>query len=94
MPNIFHKITRSFVSILNFIAIVLIGLAYLSVHVSPEHISFLSFVGFGFPLIWVSNLFFAIYWAFRKRKRIVFSLLARSGRRRKRQRQQGQNALD
>ncbi len=76
MSNIFHKITRSFISFLNLIILVLIGLTYLGSYVSPEHISFLSFVGFAFPIIWLGNLFFVIYWAFKKRKRIVFSLLA------------------
>ena len=76
MPNIFRKITRSFVSILNLITVLLIGLAYLSVYVSPAHIGFVSLIGFGFSVLWLINLFFVIFWIFRKRKRIVFSLLA------------------
>ena len=76
MPNFFNKITRSFISLLNLLALILIGLTYLGAHVSPVHISFLSFVGFAFPLIWISNLFFAIFWALKKRKRVVFSLAA------------------
>ncbi|SMO87477.1 Metal-dependent hydrolase, endonuclease/exonuclease/phosphatase family [Saccharicrinis carchari] len=63
-------------SILNLIALLLLGLAYLGVYVSPENISFLSIVGFGFPLIWLANLFFAVFWIFRKRKRAVLSFLA------------------
>ncbi|MGQ1785826.1 MULTISPECIES: endonuclease/exonuclease/phosphatase family protein [unclassified Saccharicrinis] len=76
MPKIFHKITRSFITLINTIALVLIGLAYLGAYVSPAHISFLSFVGFAFPLLWLTNLFFVVYWALKKRKRLVFSLLA------------------
>ncbi len=70
------KIARTFLFILNLIAIVLLTLVYIGAHVSAEHISFLSFVGFGFPFIWVANLFFAIYWLLKQRKRLLFSLIA------------------
>lgn len=76
MLTFFRNITRSFVSILNLIALLLIGLAYLSVYVSPEHIGFVSLIGFVFPVLWLINLFFVIFWIFRKRKRAAFSLLA------------------
>ncbi len=54
----------------------LLGMAYLSVYVSPQHIGFVSLIGFGFPILWLTNLFFVIFWIFRKRKRAIFSLLA------------------
>ncbi|WP_075590363.1 endonuclease/exonuclease/phosphatase family protein [Labilibacter marinus] len=76
MPKFFNKITRSFISLLNLLALVFIGLAYLGAHVSPVHISFVSFIGFAFPLLWVVNVLFVIHWAIKRRKRIVFSLAA------------------
>ena len=75
MRKIFNKIARSFISLLNIAAIVLICLCFLGTYVSPAHISFISFIGFAFPVIWLFNLFFVIYWAFKKRKRLILSLL-------------------
>ncbi|TLX72172.1 endonuclease [Labilibacter sediminis] len=70
-----NRITRSFVSLLNLIASILLILAYLGAFVSPAHINFVSFLSFGFPFFWVINFFFFIYWLLKRRKRVIFSLL-------------------
>lgn len=69
------KITRSVLFLFNLIAIALLLLSYLGAYVSPVHISFVSFLGFGFPLFWALNLFFFIFWLLKRRKRLVFSLI-------------------
>ncbi len=49
-------------------------LASLGAYISPVHINFLSFLGFIFPFLWISNVVFAVFWMFKKRKRLIISL--------------------
>lgn len=74
MKLILNKVARSFVFLLNILAVLLLVLAYLSIYISPAHINFLSFLGFGFPMFWFVNLFFVVYWGAKKRKRLFISL--------------------
>ncbi len=69
------KVTRSLVTILNITVGLLLLLAYLGAFVSPVHINFISFLGFGFPFFWVLNLICVIYWLLKRRKRLLFSLV-------------------
>jgi endonuclease/exonuclease/phosphatase family metal-dependent hydrolase len=49
-------------------------LAYLSVHVNPNHSWILPFFGLLFPLVAIINLFFIAYWMIRRRWLFVLSL--------------------
>ncbi len=69
-----NRITRSFVFLINLLAILLLLLAYLSIYISPALINFISFLGFGFPLFWFINLFFVLFWLIKRRKRLLLSL--------------------
>lgn len=70
-----NKVARSLVFILNLAVLLLLVLSYLGSFISPVHINFLSFLTFGFPLFWLLNLFFAIFWLIKKRKRSFISVL-------------------
>lgn len=48
---------------------------YLSVYISPERIPFLAFVGLGYPVILLINLFFILVWIFIRIKYILLSLV-------------------
>jgi endonuclease/exonuclease/phosphatase family metal-dependent hydrolase len=50
-------------------------LAHLGAYISPVHFSVVSFLGFGFPLFWILNLLFAIYWILKRKKRLLLSLV-------------------
>ncbi len=51
-------------------------MSVLGAYVSPVHSSFLSFIGFGFPLFFILNILFGIFWLINRRKRALFCLVA------------------
>lgn len=58
---------NSIVLVFNILSLAAIILAYLSVHISPEKNSILPFFGLLYPFIFLTNVFFLIYWIMRKR---------------------------
>lgn len=61
---------------LNAIVVLALILSYISIYISPEKAWFLTFLGLGFPYIAISNILFAIYWMFRRKKIYLLSLIA------------------
>ena len=72
MKKILHYILAS-ISILSLISL---AFAYLSIYISPAKIWFLAFFGIAYPVIFLVNLAFAIYWAIRKRKILLITTAA------------------
>ena len=48
--------------------------AYLNTHISPNSVSYISFLGLGYPILLVCNLAFIILWTFFRWKLIAISL--------------------
>jgi endonuclease/exonuclease/phosphatase family metal-dependent hydrolase len=59
---------------LNLLAIGALLLTYLSFHVAPTTLGYLSIIGLGYPLILLLNVGFMVFWVFRKWKYTLFSL--------------------
>jgi len=59
----------------NALAIVSLLLAYVSCHISPSTIGYLALFGLGYPFALIANLLFVVYWFFKKRKFLWFSLI-------------------
>jgi endonuclease/exonuclease/phosphatase family metal-dependent hydrolase len=67
--------TNWFVLLLNALCAVGIVLAYLSCHVSPSTIGYLALFGLAYPFLLLGNILFVVYWFFKKRRFIWFSLI-------------------
>ncbi len=61
--------------LLNFLAVLLILLSYVSVYINPAKFSLLAFAGLAYPLFLVLNLLFIILWIFLRAKYTFLSLL-------------------
>lgn len=61
---------------LNGVAILLLLLSYLPQHFSPETLGYISLLGLAYPFLLLLNIFFIIYWLFRKTRFIILSGLA------------------
>jgi endonuclease/exonuclease/phosphatase family metal-dependent hydrolase len=61
--------------VLNILAVVALGLAFLAAWISPETIWWLALFGLGFEILFVINLLFVIYWMIVRDKRFILSLL-------------------
>ncbi len=70
-----NKVARSVILFINLFVAFLLALAALGAYISPSHINFLSFLGFAFPFLWLSNVVFSIFWLIKKRKRLIISLI-------------------
>ncbi|MCF8457000.1 MAG: endonuclease/exonuclease/phosphatase family protein [Bacteroidales bacterium] len=70
------KFIHQVIIILNFVAIVPLLLAYLSIYISPAKIWIVSLLGLGYPYLLLLNLFFVIFWIYRKRWAFLYSLAA------------------
>ena len=55
-------------------ALALFG-AYLSVHINPQHIIWLSFLGLGFPIILSVNFILFLYWLFKRKMLLILPLV-------------------
>ena len=62
--------------IFNFIAVLAILFAYISAYISPADFSFFAFFGLIYPLLLVINLFFAVFWFYKKDKYFFISAIA------------------
>lgn len=51
-------------------------LSYLSVYISPEKIWLFAFFGLAYPYLLISNVLFAAFWIYKKKKMFILSLLA------------------
>ena len=58
-----------------FCALLLLGSAA-TAHISPVKLKILTLAGFGFPALWVINLFILIWFAIRKKWRFIIPLIA------------------
>lgn len=67
--------TNWFVLLLNALAAVGIVLAYVSCHVSPSNMGYLALFGLAYPFLFLANLLFVVYWFFKKRRFVWFSLI-------------------
>jgi endonuclease/exonuclease/phosphatase family metal-dependent hydrolase len=70
------KFTQSIFKYINYIIIAFLLLSYLSIFVNPVKIWVLSFFGLAYPYILFANVFFIIFWIYRKKRYFLFSLLA------------------
>lgn len=61
--------------ITNVICSLLLVFAYLSFYINPEYTTFFSFIGLGFPFALFTNIFFFIYWLYKRNKYFFISLL-------------------
>lgn len=68
--------TNWFVLILNALAIVSLLLAYAACHVSPSAIGYLALFGLAYPFSLLGNMVFVVYWFFKKRQFLWYSLIA------------------
>ena len=60
---------------LNYLFIGALLLSYLSVYISPEKIWLLAFFGLAYPFLLISNLIFAVFWIYKKKRIFILSLL-------------------
>lgn len=67
---------QKWIRFFNFIFVFSLLLSYLSTHISPKSISFISFFGLLYPVWLYTNLFFILYWLFKRNKWVYLSLLS------------------
>lgn len=61
---------------INYLAVLAILIAYLSVYINPNDFSLFALFGLGYSFILVVNILFVFYWLYRKRKVVFISLIA------------------
>ena len=69
------KAIRYFFLILNFLAVIVLLISYLSVYIPPDKFWLSSFFGLAFPFFVVANILFIVLWAFFKPKYLLLSLV-------------------
>lgn len=62
--------------LLNAAAVLLLFSAYLADVVSPEKAAFFAFAGLAYPYLLLANVLFAVYWAVKRRRLFLLSLLS------------------
>lgn len=62
--------------VINAIFVVLLLLSYLSLYISPEHFWPFAFAGLVYPVLFLCNLFFVLFWLVFLKKYFVLSLLS------------------
>jgi endonuclease/exonuclease/phosphatase family metal-dependent hydrolase len=62
--------------ILNVIAVVALGIAYLSNYISPAKVWYFAFFGLAYPVLLLLNIGFVVFWFFISRKHALISLFA------------------
>ncbi len=72
MKVLFHNT----ILLVNIIFVILLLLSYLSAIVSPQDFWLLSFFGLAYPFFLFANIFFAFYWALKRRLLLLWSLIA------------------
>ena len=71
-----RKFLRNTIFLINLVFIFLILLTYLASYISPNYISWISFLGLAYPFVLYVNLVFIFLWIYRKRWLFLFSLIA------------------
>ncbi len=73
-----EKKSRSnwFVMIFNWVAIVALLFSYLATHIKPSTFGYFALFGLAYPLILLANILFILYWFFKKRRNVRFSIIA------------------
>ena len=61
---------------LNYLVVLLLLLAYLSVYISPADVWIFSFLGLAYPYLLIFNLIFVGWWVYRKKMVFLISLVA------------------
>lgn len=70
--KVFNKIVLFF----NWVLIFLLVGAYLAAFISPIQLWFVAFLGLAFPIIFIANSFFVVYWLVNLNWNIIYSLVA------------------
>jgi len=70
-----RKLLNNILFYINFVAGICLLLSYLSTHVSPAKIWIFAFFGLAYPYILLINLFFVVFYMYRRRKKFLFSLI-------------------
>jgi len=70
------SIKNKIVLLLNYLAALLLFIAFLTQYVPPKYSSFLSLTGLVFPLLVLLNIIFVIYWLLQFKKYLFISFLA------------------
>jgi len=73
--NAFWKILHSFILTINFGVVILLIICGYTYKIRPDFSLFLSFLGYGFPILAFVNLFFIFYWLVRLKGWILVSLI-------------------
>ncbi len=60
----------------NYVVIIGILLAYLSIYISPQYFRILGLFGLAYPVFLIGNLFFVIFWIYRRNNFFAISLIA------------------
>ena len=68
--------TNWFVMIFNWVAIVALIFSYLAAHVAPSTFGYFALFGLAYPFILLANVLFILYWFFKKRRNIRYSIFA------------------
>ncbi|MGE4567912.1 MAG: endonuclease/exonuclease/phosphatase family protein [Bacteroidales bacterium] len=71
--NMLQRLLNNLLVLANLPAALLLGASCLSMYIRPEHLWFLSFLGLVFPLIWVLNLCFFLWFLLRRSKYCLIS---------------------
>ena len=71
-----RRFFRSIVTLISFIAALVLLLSVLTAYINPAHTWILAFLGFGFPVFWLINLFLALFWLIKRRWQFLFPVLA------------------
>jgi endonuclease/exonuclease/phosphatase family metal-dependent hydrolase len=70
------KVFNKIVLFLNWTLILLLLGAYLAAFISPVQLWFVAFLGLAFPIIFIANSFFVLYWLINLNWNIIYSLVA------------------
>ncbi|MCR9155395.1 MAG: endonuclease/exonuclease/phosphatase family protein [Bacteroidetes bacterium] len=62
--------------VLNTLAAFALMASYLSNYVSPKYFTWFSFLGLAYPILFIANIIFAIWWALRMKLKIVLPIVA------------------
>lgn len=71
--NMLQRLLNNLLVLANLLAALLLGASCLSMYIRPEHVWFLSFLGLGFPIVWVVNLCFFLLFLLRRSKYCLIS---------------------
>ncbi len=71
-----HSLAGKILLAINFLAVILLLLAYLAPFVSPEHFTIIAFFGIAYPVTLLINLIFIVVWMILGKWRMAFSIIA------------------